>query len=130
MGYNVIETPSAWPKGRHRRGFCLAAGRARVSPSPVVGIHPPARKRNTLTTSDGTPVEQQRLQERFEQALRRIRFLSLMISILIGVIGGLIAGIIAKALDASALGAVGTGGGGFIAVATLALAVEARINRG
>ncbi|MBT1094212.1 hypothetical protein [Streptomyces sp. Tu102] len=83
-----------------------------------------------MTTSDGTPEVQQRLEQRLEQALRRIRFLSLMVTILVGVIGGLVAGIIARTLEASALGAVGTGGGGFIAVTTLALAVEARINRG
>ncbi|WP_328643906.1 hypothetical protein [Streptomyces canus] len=82
-----------------------------------------------MTTSDGTPAEQQRLEERLEQARRKIRFLSLIICILVGVIGGLVAGIIVKVLGASALAAVGTGGGAFIAVTTLALAVEARANR-
>ncbi|MGW2292800.1 hypothetical protein [Streptomyces phaeochromogenes] len=75
-----------------------------------------------MTALDATAV-------RLEQAERKIRSLSIWIALLIGMVGGLVSGIVAWVLDASMAGAVGAGGGAFIAVSTLALVVEARINK-
>ncbi|WP_326728828.1 hypothetical protein [Streptomyces phaeochromogenes] len=75
-----------------------------------------------MTAPDGTAV-------RLEQAERKIRSLSIWIALLIGMVGGLVSGIVARVLDAPMAGAVGAGGGAFIAVSTLALVVEARINK-
>jgi hypothetical protein len=82
-----------------------------------------------MTVSDGTAEVQRRLEERLEQARSWIRILSVTLSIMLGIIGGLVAGIVARLLEASSGGAVGVGGGAFIARATLALVVEARINK-
>ncbi|MGW5679470.1 hypothetical protein ACWEV4_31065 [Streptomyces sp. NPDC003860] len=66
---------------------------------------------------------------RLEHAQSKIRFLSIVIALLVGVVGGMIAGIVLRVLEAPTLVAVGSGGGAFIAVSTLALVVEARVNR-
>ncbi|MFJ6452236.1 hypothetical protein ACIQNV_37170 [Streptomyces hydrogenans] len=66
---------------------------------------------------------------RLEQAQSKIRFLSIAVALLVGVVGGMATGIVLRMLDAPALVAVGSAGGAFVAVATLALVVEARMNR-
>ncbi|MGW6979613.1 hypothetical protein ACWGE1_09215 [Streptomyces sp. NPDC054932] len=80
------------------------------------------KEKDTLTPPNATAV-------RLEQAQSKIRFLSIAIALLVGVIGGMATGIALRVLEAPALVAVGSGGGAFIAVSTLALVVEARVNR-
>ncbi|MGW5043043.1 hypothetical protein ACWEQK_33370 [Streptomyces parvulus] len=67
-------------------------------------------------------------QQRLDDAQKTIRTLSLTLAVMIGVVGGLGTGIVAKVLGVSPIQASAAGGGAFIAVTTLALVVEARIN--
>ncbi|MCT9141801.1 hypothetical protein [Streptomyces violarus] len=80
------------------------------------------KEKDALTPTNATAA-------RLEQARRAIRFLSIAVALLVGVVGGMTTGIALSVLAAPALVAVGSGGGAFIGVSTLALVVEARVNR-